>query len=132
MKVWGIDVEQANRIIRRVSTGYDGNIVFKRTPELDGRAVWFTLTTADTRKRGARRSASGRRVAACCWHGHRDIMLGILGSYPDCRIKTAHADYRGLADFAAKYESTGDTNIGSHYQPMAYRDACNCEEFDNV
>ena len=126
MKVWGVTAEEIREIVPTVSLMYDGNIVFKREPEKDGRAVRFTLTVANSRDPGSRMSNTGRRIAACCWHGHRDIMLAVFAKNPDARVKTALADYKGMADFADKYPATGCTNIGSQANPLDIEDACNC------
>ena len=129
MKLWNVPAGELIRIVTEVSTNrFDGNIVFKRVPEKAGQAVSFTLTVANSREKGGRRSHSGRRVCACCWHGHRDIMSAIFAAYPMCRLQTAQADYHGRTDFEESFEATGDTNIGSQVAPMCYADACDCEE----
>ena len=130
MKVWGVTVEEVRAAVPVASLAYNGNIVFKREPERDGRAVRFTLTVKDSGDKGSRRSASGRRIAACCWHGHRDVMLAIFATNPDARVKSALADYRGMVDFAEKYPATGRTNIGSMFDPMDAEDACNCDTWE--
>jgi hypothetical protein len=126
MKAWGVTIDEVRAAVTVASTKYDGNIVFKREPEKEGKAVRFTLTVWNSRNPGSRMSPSGRRIAACCWHGHRDVMKAVFAINPDARIKTALADYRGLDDFDAKYEDTGRTNIGSQMEPMDIEDACNC------
>lgn len=126
MKVWGLTVERIESVVQRVSAMYEENIVFKREPEKDGRAVSFTLTVGDTRAPGSRRSNTGRRISACCWHGHRDVMMALMLDNPRARIRTAFADYRGFVDFSNRFGATGKTNIGSIVEPMLFRDACNC------
>jgi hypothetical protein len=101
----------------------------------DGRALRFRLAvnTAERREDGTlpyqRVSQSTwqgqRRVAAVCWHGHRDFMRALFASCPDARLKTALADYRGADDFEAKYLDTFGT--GNAYN-VAYGQACVCEE----
>ncbi len=128
MKLWNVPAESLRQIVTEVSdTLYDGNIRFKREPEKAGRALRFTLTVATSKAKGGRRSSSGRRVCACCWHGHRDIMQHIFNGYEDARLQTAQADYKGRADFEASFPSTGDVNIGSQMEPMAFSDACDCD-----
>lgn len=128
MKVWGVSKEAIDTIVTSVSKKYDDNLCYKRQPEPDGRAVGFTLTVRDTRKRGSRRSNTGRRVSACCWHGYRDVMMAIFMENPESRVKTGCADYRGIVDFVEQFPSTGRVNRGSMMAPMAYQDACNCKE----
>ena len=71
-------------------------------------------------------SASGRRVKALCWHGHRDLFRHLFQAMPDLEIRTARATYKGLDGFEAEYPATGDYNIGSMMSPLAYRNACEC------
>jgi hypothetical protein len=126
MKAWGVTIDEVRAAVTVASIKYDGNIVFKREPERDGKAVRFTLTVKNSRNPGSRMSPSGRRIAAACWHVNRDVMKGMLAYNNDCRIKTAIADYRGLDDFNDKYPATGYTNIGSQMEPVDFQDACNC------
>jgi hypothetical protein len=69
--------------------------------------------------------ASGRhrRVAAVCWHGHRDFMREIFNRFPEARIKSALADYRGRMDFEQNYRSTAGTSNGWN---VGYSRACVC------
>ena len=106
---------------------YAGNLVFKRAPEQRGHWVHFTLTVKSSAGPGSRRSYSGRRISAACWHAHRDVMLALFARIPDVRLVSASADYHGREHFLRSFEATGDRNIGSMVQPMAYRDACDCE-----
>lgn len=76
---------------------------------------------------GARRSWSGRRLNAACWHAYRDVLIGIFDANPDARVYTALASYKGKADFEAKYPATGYQNIGSMVQPAYMPDLCACE-----
>lgn len=117
MKVWGVSVERVTKAVEFASAKYDGNIIFKASPIKDGRAIRFTLTVKDVRKKGARRSANGRRVNAACWHCHRDVILAIFTRDNGARVKTAIADYKGFEDFCYKYPDTASNN-----------DACNCKE----
>jgi len=128
MKLWNVPEEELVRIVTEVSDNqYGGNIRFKRAPERKGRAVAFTLTVANSRAKGGRIGHSGRRVCACCWHGHRDIMQALFDAYPDARLQSAQADYRGKDDFEDSFEATGYTNIGSQMSPLYFRHACECE-----
>jgi hypothetical protein len=124
-----MSIDSLDCVVRAVSyTHYGGNIIFKRLPERVGRAVAFTLTVRRSDEAGARRSATGRRIAAACWHAHRDVLRAIFGVAPNSRVKTAFADYRGVADFEDKFEDTGNSNIGSIVDRVDYRQACECEE----
>lgn len=127
MKAWGVTIEEVQAAVRVASIAYEGNIVFKREAEKYGKAVRFTLTVKNSKKRGGRISPNGRRVCAACWHLHRDVMKAVFAVNPDARIKTAMADYKGLDDFNATYPATGRVNIGSQMYPLYAKDACCCE-----
>lgn len=128
MKVKGIDQDQLTRIVRAVSDShYGGNIRFNREPERVGNFVHFTLTVRSSYNKGAKRSNTGRRIAACCWHAHRDVMIALFSENPDALLVTAMARYEGRSGFEALYPATGDVNTGSMAQPLYYADACECE-----
>lgn len=76
---------------------------------------------------GARRSAAGRRLKAACWHAHRDVLQSLFTAKPDARVTTSMADYRGLESFRRQFPHTAYHNIGSTFNPVEYRDACDCE-----
>ena len=77
---------------------------------------------------GARKSWSGRRLNAACWHAYRDVLMGIFDANPDARVQTALATYKGRDDFMAKFPATGDRNIGSMVQPAYMPELCECEK----
>ena len=86
----------------------------------------FAFTLALTGERWRRRSHTGRRIAAVCWHGHRAFMEVMFSLAPNARLKSTVVTYGGRTDFWANHDATGDRNIGSMMQPLAYRDACDC------
>jgi len=102
----------------------------------DGRAWRFRLaldSTVPKRDSGykyQRTSASGfhegRRVAAVCWHGHRDYMRAIFARDPEARIKTSWADYKGSENFERDFPETGYRNVGSMMYPAFAKDICTC------
>ena len=129
MKARNIKAETIDRVVRAVSDElYDGNITFKRAPEKYGRAIRFTLTVLDSSAIGSRRSNTGRRICAACWHAHRDIMRTLFAIVPNMGIQSASADYWGRVDFEDKFARTGCINIGSEAVPIEYQDACNCND----
>ncbi len=128
MKVWGVSIEDVHEALATVNRIYAGNIRFKREPEETGRAVSFTLTVNSSRGAGARRGQGGRRIAAACWHVHRDIYFALYNVNPGARIQTAIADYRGYVDFSDQCPSTGYINIGSQASPLYACDACECDD----
>lgn len=112
----------------------------------DGLAVRFSLrpdrTTGEfdrdygrrgmTLHRWQRRSASPfsteRKIHAVCWHGHYEYLRRLFERFPNARVSTAFADYRGIRGFADNFEATGYRNIGAPVMPVSMREACYCHE----
>lgn len=90
-----------------------------------GRALQFRLGLGAD-KEHYRSIKRGRRIAAVCWHGHRDFMRALYRRSPDMRLKTALADYRGADGFERAFPDTGRVNVGSAFEPQAAQDACEC------
>ena len=126
MRVKGITEHALRDAVDQANFDYDNNIKFKREPERIGNFLHFTLSVNDSSAIGGRISHSGRRVAALCWHGHRDVMRIIFEEHPEALLITAFARYEGLEGFMENYPDTGDRNIGSYHQPMAMQHACCC------
>ena len=142
MKVWTRLSESELREIAaevgvKIHSDWRGNGIRR-----DGRAWRFRLAlNSDLPKRDSgykyqRTSSSGfnpeRRVAAVCWHGHRDYMRAVFSRDPDARIKTAFADYRGSEGFERDFPETGYRNVGSMMYPAFAKDICTCSwgEYD--
>lgn len=133
MKIKGITETELRSIVAYVSrTLYGDNLVFKREPENSGNFLLFTLTVLKSKNPGGRRSNTGRRIAAACWHAHRDVMLAIFEQSPGALLVSALARYDGQADFLATFPSTGRINLGSIVKPLRADCACNCEAFEMV
>ena len=64
-----------------------------------------------------------RKVWAVSWQGHYDFMNGLFNLDPNAVLVTSLATYDGLGGFLEKADRTGDLNIGSIMQPLAYADA---------
>lgn len=140
MKVWTTLTpdeirDVASSIGVKIHSDYAGSGIRK-----DGRAWNFRLALGDE-KRGKNRkyqrtSASmwneGRRVAAVCWHGHRDFMRAVFALDPNARFKTAVADYKGSDHFEEIFPATGHRNVGSMMYPAFAKDVCTCshDEWD--
>ena len=136
MKVW---TRLSDHEIRAVASEV-GVRLYMGDIRRDGRAWNFRLAldTSDPSRKEEhdgywlyqRTSASyfneGRKIAAVCWHGHRDFMRAIFALDPEARIKTAWADYRGSQLFEDIFPQTGDRNIGSMIYPISARNACAC------
>jgi len=91
-----------------------------------GKGVAFVLRPLDGSEQWRRRSNTGRRIWAVCWHGHRAFMRVLFALNGEGVIISTHARYDGRRDFEQSHSWTGDKNIGSHFNPMSFRDACDC------
>jgi hypothetical protein len=126
--------EQLYKAVRQTAEDYEGNVRFKNGPDpvnQKGTGHRLTLTVHASSKPGGRRSNTGRKIAAACWHVHREFMRHLYDIAPEAVIQSALATYRGVQDFEETFEATGDGNIGSAFEPQAMRTACECEENDN-
>lgn len=139
MKAWGVtpdEIRQAARSVGlQVAQDWQGRGIVQ-----DGRAWRFRLAVDSSQPRdddGAlpyqrvstapwnvnQRTGRPRRVAAVCWHGHRDFLRALFDVNPDARVRTALADYRGREGFEREYLSTFGQGNGYH---VAYGQACAC------
>lgn len=116
---------QMYQAIRKTSAKYGDNVIFK-TFEPQGRGFSFTLTVKKAAEHGGRRSNTGRRIAAACWHVHRYFLREVFKLSPSALIKTSVIEYNGQEDFEKNHDKTGDINRGSQALPMPYRNACAC------
>jgi len=119
--------QEMYKAIRETAAQYAGNVKFKTfTPK--GKGFNFTLTVHKAADAGGRRSAEGRKIAAACWHVHRDFMRNLYTLNPAAVIISSFARYEGRADFEETHGTTGDRNIGSGFNPQSYRNACKCTD----
>lgn len=133
MKAWNVTEEQIRDAARSVGLGIHSDWAGRGIVQ-DGRALRFRLAVDTGSPRDAWgflpyqrattwRESGPRRVAAVCWHGHRDFMRALFAVAPDMRLKTALADYRGADHFEGTYPDTAGT--GNEYN-VSYAQACNC------
>jgi len=132
MKLYKVSIDDLISIVGLVSVrSYSGNVIFKTGPTQATRnCVNFTLRAKSSFDKGARRSHRGRKMFAACWHAHRDVMQELFKQFPQARLQSALADYRGAADFFETFDATGASNIGSNAHPVRIDTACNCESFE--
>lgn len=69
-----------------------------------------------------------RKVAAVCWHGHRDFFRAVYEKSPEAVFITAVARYDGSEGFEETFPSTYTKEIGSVFDPCWYGNACFCDE----
>ena len=137
MKVWTtLSPEQIREVAQSVGVKIHSDWAGSGIKRV-GRAWNFRLAlNSDVPKRGnagykyQRLSASGwsgtRKVAAVCWHGHRDFMRAVFALDKDARFKTAIADWKGSEDFEARFAETAYNNVGSMMYPAFAKDVCTC------
>jgi hypothetical protein len=78
---------------------------------------------------GARRSWSGRRAGAACWHAYRDVLAAIFGRWPNAVVIAGnawHVTYNGRRGFEDRYPDTARVNVGSQVQPAYMPELCDC------
>lgn len=119
-------VQQLEQALVCTNEKYDGNIIFKRYPEMVGRRIRFTLTVLHSKGKGGRLgqqvNANGnhKHIAAACWHVHGDFFDALFDIAPDAEIvANRHV-------INARGGNWSDRNIGSMMYPMYYSDACDC------
>lgn len=136
MIVTGITPEQFRAAVEKTSaTLYAGNLTVdmgtQHSPTRFRARVIARQSGARTHGKdcapGARRSWSGRRLTAACWHAYRDVMIEVFNVNPDTRIYTSMAKYRGRDEFERAYPLTANQNIGSMMQPAYMPELCECE-----
>lgn len=131
MKFRGVPVNILDALVSSVSAErYGGNLrsVSSDLGTVRRPGTNFVLRVRDSKGLGARRSSSGRRLVAACWHAHRDVMVSVFDQFPEARLTSALADYRGQEHFLATFEATGDHNVGSVMEPAAYGALCDCTD----
>ena len=144
MLITGISPAQFREIVTKVShTSYSANLlpeIGREYVRADGSVNRFhaRVIPLETGARssyaktgrsapGARRSWSGRRIKASCWHAYRDVLAALFDVNPAARVKTAMADYNGRDAFYDRYPATAHRNIGSMMQPAHMPDMCDCD-----
>ena len=149
MQVTGLSVHDFRSLVERVSADdYDGNLIVddRYTAHSGNRfsgrirtrvgGIGPTYEGASQRARnsgeydemasGARRSWSGRRAPIACWHAYRDVLAELFIRYPDARVQTSMATYRGAQGFLNDFPDTAYKNIGSMMSPATMPDLCDC------
>ncbi len=125
MQVRNASRDQIQWALNLINTRYDNNIVFKRLDDdgltRQGGEKWIvTLGVTNSANVGSKRSPSGRRIAAACWHAYGYFMDALpTGS----EIVTSTGNGRRVSKPGDKWQ---DWNIWSTYDPFMASAACNC------
>lgn len=110
---------------------YAGNVTLARGAHTvrhtrNGLTVSLRTVVRDSREAGARRSGSGRRMPAACWHATRDVLAAMFDADPDAVVTTAMARYDGRDGFHRTFPGTADHNVGSMIAPASIEEMCEC------
>ena len=97
-------------------------------PNPRGRGFLLRLKLGPTKKYQRLNHKLTRKVAAVCWHGHRDFMRSLFELEPTAKIDSSFAKYHGVEDFESRFEATYKHKIGSIMEPRYYGDACQCDD----
>jgi hypothetical protein len=65
----------------------------------------------------------GRRTSGVCWHGFREFLFVLFREFPDARVKTALADFRGREQFLMTYRYTRN-RVGWNFDTLG---SCVCQ-----
>jgi hypothetical protein len=126
VEIRGATLADFEAAVAKVSADYDGNLVVHRDSYQSGSLVRARIGLASSREPGARRSWTGRRIPAACWHAYRDVLAALFDQCPAARVRTALAVYRGREGFERHYPATAYVNVGSQMQPAHMPELCDC------
>lgn len=134
MKIYGLAEIDFLEVVAVVSSrSYGGNVIVAEARDLSnskGGRCQARLRVKLSTGSGSRTSASGRTGPYACWHAYRDVLHEVFTRYPEARVQTGLAEYRGMAGFLADYPATANKNIGSEGQPAYMPDLCNgCDRY---
>lgn len=120
MKASRVVLSQLETALARANALYDGNLKLVDDHRVPG-GMRFRLGVRDSRKYGARTSASGRHIPSASWEAHRDFLRALFAIVPDAVVYTMLATYRGAEDFEEKFPATAHRNVGSQMFPVTMR-----------
>lgn len=131
MKAWNVTKDQLEKALEWTSKDWAHNVRWKKQPTLKGKAWEFSITVVNSKEPGGRVKKNGagggtRRIAAACWHVHRDFMEYLYLQSKNAVIDTAFIRYEGVMDFLENHEATFDRNCGSQAFPQKYGETCEC------
>lgn len=69
---------------------------------------------------------SRRWTCAVCFHGHKRFFERLFAHNPGALIVTTKRRWTSLEDLRVNAEMVGMQNVGSMFNPMQYREQCDC------
>ena len=115
------DLDAALAAVNRI---FMRNIIWNRKPQAlnkRGDAFRFTLRVKDSKRAGARRGHTGRRMVSACWHVHGHFFEALIAQNPDAVIFAA-----GSGRIDRNGGNWHDRNIGGWVNELMYSEACDC------
>ena len=98
----------------------------------DGRGWAFRLVPRSSRAKFARRSGSGRRLKATCYHGFRDFHLALwrqgAKSITTVGPHGARITYKNVEQFRNDLQAFAIKNVGTMIEPAFMIKLCECDE----
>jgi hypothetical protein len=137
MLVRNAKIADLEKALKRLNKKYKNNIVFK-TLEQKGKAISFTLTAVQSKRRGARThinynfngSKKVKYSSHACWHAHGHFFEELFLVAPDAYIApTRMTCGQGIDADGGNWQ---DTNIGSEMYPLYASEACECALYDDL
>jgi len=112
VKIWGLTEGEIKECVKLAGLTVWGDWTGEGELAREGRALHVRLCVD---KNGPRTNGllpfqklgyRGRKTPYVTWEGHREFMLVVFERFPDARIKSAIADYKGRDDFFVKHPHT--------------------------
>ncbi len=134
MLVYNVSQVELDRALQAINENrYEGNVIYKREPERNGRGLRFTLRVADSKGPGHRRGFSfgarpARRLPSLCWHGHGYFFDALFSIAPEARIVVDVPRRRSIMADDPHYDRWFDWQAGSTFNPVYASDLCDCYE----
>lgn len=120
MKVKGIKLESITWIAKNLDIELS-NI------RKAGRFIAFKASPVSSYAKYARRTGSGRRIKALCYHGRRDFIQELFNGGATA-VETAHGRWYSKSAFERDLYRLANINVGSIMYPALMITLCDCPD----
>lgn len=133
MEITGLTLDDFTEIAEVVSTRlYEGNIAvtadaYDKSNTRTDKCI-ARVRAINSRGPGARRTTSGKLRPDACWHAYRDVLDLLFQKFPEARVDTGMARYRGKNGFLRDYPATAHKNVGTQSHPVTMPELCDCPD----